>query len=241
MPDSEDTFNPCVDPGFIGPLFVEADGTKTWIDPAWDTDTPPVSDEEWAADCERLKPAMRRNRRARRQQAVDSTPELHTACFALAAKRLGRIATRHFDGMMHTLDRTLLRLKVPDLRSTQLMVLVLVWTNTERKWNISELANELSVARCTLSRCLKRLAKRRLIRFAPGSDRRSRVAQLTRQGRAVAVAAQAGWLRAAIKLSAGCPDWQDPARMRTRLDHYAARTLRALGRPVPTTHRAAPS
>ncbi len=80
------------------------------------------------------------------------------------------------------------------LRSTQLVILLEI--SLAEKPSIAELAREMVMERSTLTRNLKPLEKRGLVRTTPGNDRRTRVISLTPQGQRALQSAVPHWKKA---------------------------------------------
>lgn len=114
----------------------------------------------------------------------DLLREAAAACACFNFRKASRAVTQLFD---ETLQPT-------GLRSTQLVILMAVALADSA--SIAELARELVMERSTLTRNLKPLEKRGLIRSASGSDRRTRVVDLTSRGRQAIVDAVPYWHRA---------------------------------------------
>jgi DNA-binding MarR family transcriptional regulator len=93
----------------------------------------------------------------------------HCACSNL--RKAARSITQIYDSALQPLD----------LRATQFTVLAVA--RVRGNLSISELAEQMVMDRTTLTRNLKPLEKRGLIRIGSGADRRTRMVSVTREGK----------------------------------------------------------
>ncbi|PKB70552.1 MAG: hypothetical protein BZY87_10130 [SAR202 cluster bacterium Io17-Chloro-G6] len=103
------------------------------------------------------------------------------ACVCLNLRKMSRTITQMYDDA----------LKPSGLRSTQLPVLVTLVSNGPM--TVSRMADDLVMDRTSLSRLLRPLVTRGLIRMTPGADRRTRELSITPRGRESVVAAIPMW------------------------------------------------
>lgn len=106
------------------------------------------------------------------------------SCFCSALRRASRAVTQHYDTS----------LRGTGLRTTQFTLLATLAQIGPLPMN--RLAAMLGLDRTTLTRNLKPLARRDLVRVTGDSDRRVRQVEITPEGEAAAYAAHAAWRRA---------------------------------------------
>ncbi len=104
------------------------------------------------------------------------------ACFNF--RKASRAITNHFDLALHPCG----------LRSTQLVILLA--SHVAGSSSVAHLAEDLVVDRSTLTRNLKPLESAELLSIQPGSDRRTRMVELTDKGREALLAAIPLWQKA---------------------------------------------
>ena len=103
------------------------------------------------------------------------------ACVCLNLRKASRIITQMFDDA----------LKPSGLRSTQLPVLATLVS--AGPMTVNSVAEELLMDRTSLSRLLRPLVTRGLIKMTPGQDRRTRELSITDRGREAVAAAIPLW------------------------------------------------
>ena len=115
------------------------------------------------------------------------------ACACLGLKKTGRILTQFYDRA----------LRPAGIRSTQLPILVML--AVDESLSMGGLAERLAVDQTTLTRNLKPLEVRKLVRIDQGSDRRTKVAKLTIGGEEKIAEAMPLWgnAQAAVARSLG--------------------------------------
>jgi len=118
-------------------------------------------------------------------------------CACANFRRASRAVTQLFD---ETLSPS-------GLRSTQLVILISVAVSDNP--SVVRLARDLGMDRSTLARNLQPLEKQRLLKIAPGKDRRTRVISLTPKGRQSLAAALPLWEKAQTSFveQLGEPRW----------------------------------
>jgi len=109
------------------------------------------------------------------------------ACFNI--RKASRVVTQVYEEV----------LSETGLRGTQFTVLVMV--AVFESITITHLAENLVMDRTTLTRNLKPLEKQKLLEIIPGSDRRTRVVQLTDAGHEMLRTALPLWKKAQKKIS----------------------------------------
>ncbi len=124
------------------------------------------------------------------------------ACACFAVRRAARAITQHYDR----------HLRPAGLRVTQFTLLTVLALGGPLP--LSRLASRLGTDRTTLTRNLRPLAARDLVKVQPGEDRRVQVLELTPKGVAAARAALPRWREAQRKIAG----------------HFTPGTLRALER-----------
>ncbi len=136
-----------------------------------------------------------------------------TACTCARLRRATRAVTQLYDDLLHPAGIT----------STQFTVLAAL--DHLGKTPISELARSLGMDRTSLTRTLRPLDEAKLIRNAPGADRRVRRLVLTAAGERKLAEARPLWKSAQTRVSAqlGKNSWSD------LLDHLSAAS-KAAGR-----------
>ena len=117
------------------------------------------------------------------------------ACSCFAVRRAARVITQHFER----------HLKPSGLRASQFTVLSVLAIGGPQP--LSRLADLLAVERTTLTRNLRALLSRGLVKESTAADRRDRVIEVTRAGLVAARAALPRWREAqksiARRLGAG--------------------------------------
>ena len=110
--------------------------------------------------------------------------EVARSCAVLNLRRAARAVTNRYEDEMRALG----------LKATQFSLLVAA--ALRGPVNISALADLMVMDRTTLTRNLKPLQKRGLLRVVPGSDRRTRAVTLTAAGEAMLAQALPLWRQA---------------------------------------------
>lgn len=106
------------------------------------------------------------------------------ACSCFAARRAARMITQHYER----------HFKASGLRSTQFTVLAVL--SMTGPLALSRLADQLAVERTTLTRNVRLLLSRGLVKESAAPDRRVRVLEITKQGVAAAREALPRWREA---------------------------------------------
>jgi len=114
---------------------------------------------------------------------VDKCAHMVAACVCLNLRKMSRIITQMYDEA----------LKPSGLRSTQLPVLVTLVS--VGSMTVHDLADDLVMDRTSLSRLLRPLVTRGLVKMTPGEDRRTRELSITPRGREAVVTAIPMWDR----------------------------------------------
>lgn len=137
--------------------------------------------------------------RAKDELDVDKCAHMLADCACLNLRKASRAITQMYDEA----------LKPSGLRSTQLPVLVTLVSGGPT--TINHLADGLVMDRTSLSRMLRPLVTRGLIKMEPGGDRRTRELSITPRGRAVVAEAIPMWDRVQDELSGrlGQSRWRD--------------------------------
>ncbi|MFQ5743814.1 MAG: MarR family winged helix-turn-helix transcriptional regulator [Acidobacteriota bacterium] len=112
-------------------------------------------------------------------------------CICLNLRMASRAVTQYYDA----------QLRPSGIKATQLPVLTLAEANGPM--TMSHLADELVMERTTLTRNLKPLQRRGLIRIEEGEDRRARLVVLTEAGRKAMARAAPLWQRAQARMVRG--------------------------------------
>ena len=105
-------------------------------------------------------------------------------CMGMRVRRAARVVGNYYD----------LHLKLVGLKGTQFTLLNAIFLNPSIA--ITQLADLLLLNRTTLNRNLKPLERQGLIRTHPGEDQRTRILQLTQEGRSILKQALPLWLEA---------------------------------------------
>jgi DNA-binding MarR family transcriptional regulator len=127
-------------------------------------------------------------------------------CACLSFRQAARMVTQLFDESL-----------VPvGLLSTQLPILILLALNDSLA--VTRLANLLVMDRTTLTKNLKPLQKRGLVRSVTGPDRRKTLLRITPAGEAKVARAHPYWSKAQMQIvhGLGAEQWE---QMRKRLGH----------------------
>lgn len=112
---------------------------------------------------------------------VDKCTYMVAACVCLNLRKMSRIITQMYDEA----------LKPSGLRSTQLPVLVTLVS--VGSMTVNDLADDLVMDRTSLSRLLRPLVARGLVKMTPGEDRRTRELSVTPRGREAVATAIPMW------------------------------------------------
>ena len=120
---------------------------------------------------------------------MNATEPTNCTCFGL--RKAARAVTQMYDQA----------LKPTGLRATQLSLLVSVEHSGPR--GMSELAEQLVMDRTTLTRNLKPLLDRGLLKSVEGSDRRRRPIAITANGRSALAQALPYWREAQARMTGG--------------------------------------
>jgi len=120
-------------------------------------------------------------------------------CVGLHLRKASRAVTQFFDEALRT----------SELRITQFPVLIKL--SIDGSATITQLAQDLSMDRTSLTRLLKPLETRRLITTSPGNDRRTRELRLTTRGQEMLAAAIPTWQKAQdhVVTRLGPTRWRD--------------------------------
>jgi DNA-binding MarR family transcriptional regulator len=110
--------------------------------------------------------------------------KIEDSCMGMRVRRAARAVGNFYD----------LHLKSVGLKGTQFTLLNAIFLNPSI--TITQLADLLLLNRTTLNRNLKPLERQGLIRTSPGEDHRTRILQLTREGRSILQQALPLWLEA---------------------------------------------
>ena len=110
--------------------------------------------------------------------------KIEDSCMGMRVRRAARAVGNFYD----------LHLKSVGLKGTQFTLLNAIFLNPSI--TITQLADLLLLNRTTLNRNLKPLERQGLIRISPGEDHRTRILQLTREGRSILQQALPLWLEA---------------------------------------------
>jgi DNA-binding MarR family transcriptional regulator len=110
--------------------------------------------------------------------------KIESSCMGTRVRRTARVVGNYYD--MH--------LKSAGLKGTQFTLLNAIFLNPSI--TITQLADLLLLNRTTLNRNLKPLERQGLVRTSPGKDQRTRVLNLTQEGRNILQSALPLWLEA---------------------------------------------
>src|SRR5210317_556294 len=110
--------------------------------------------------------------------------KIESSCMGTRVRRTARVVGNYYD--MH--------LKSVGLKGTQFTLLNAIFLNPSI--TITQLADLLLLNRTTLNRNLKPLERQGLVRTSPGKDQRTRVLNLTQEGRNSLQSALPLWLEA---------------------------------------------
>lgn len=105
-------------------------------------------------------------------------------CICLGLRRAARTVTRYYDEALRSCN----------LKATQFSLLAVLFNGGRTPF--SELMARLSTDQTTLTRNLKPLERRGLIRVTPGADRRTREILLTKAGKNLFRRADISWRKA---------------------------------------------
>ncbi len=130
---------------------------------------------------------------------VDKCAHMVAACVCLNLRKMSRIITQMYDEA----------LKPSGLRSTQLPVLVTLVS--VGSMTVNDLADDLVMDRTSLSRLLRPLVTRGLVKMTPGEDRRTRELSITARGREAVETAIPMWdgVQDEVLGRLGQDRWQD--------------------------------
>ena len=118
-------------------------------------------------------------------QAKRSKADLQAAdCVCLGLRRAARTVTRYYDSALRSCN----------LKATQFSLLAVLFARGRTPF--SELVDRLATDQTTLTRNLKPLERRGLIRVTPGADRRTRDIDLTNAGKKLYQRANTLWREA---------------------------------------------
>jgi DNA-binding MarR family transcriptional regulator len=117
------------------------------------------------------------------QVDLDKCAVAAATCACFHFRKAARVVTQYFDDSLQQVG----------LRSTQLVILIVL--AVMRKISVARIAEILVMDRSTVARNLKPLARNELLTIEPGSDRRTRMVQLTDLGRRKLIAAMPIWER----------------------------------------------
>lgn len=126
-------------------------------------------------------------------------------CVCLGLRRAARTVTRYYDEALRSCN----------LKATQFSLMAVLFSRGRTPF--SALMARLATDQTTLTRNLKPLERRGLIRVTPGADRRTREIQLTTAGKSLYRRGVVLW-RKAQKHASGVIGDQKWRRMRTQLD-----------------------
>ena len=116
--------------------------------------------------------------------------EFAEACACTHVRKAARVITQLYDTF----------LQPSGLRMTQYTVLVMIALSEGD--TVIQLAEKLAMDRSALARALKPLESQGLILVEPGSDRRTRLVQLTEEGRSTLIRTHPYWLQAQEQVTA---------------------------------------
>ena len=118
------------------------------------------------------------------EQLMRICRKVESNCMGMRVRRAARVVGNFYD----------LHLKSVGLKGTQFTLLNAIFLNPSIA--ITQLADLLLLNRTTLNRNLKPLERQGLIRTKPGEDQRTRILQLTQEGRSILQQALPLWLEA---------------------------------------------
>jgi DNA-binding MarR family transcriptional regulator len=107
----------------------------------------------------------------RRQFDVAAIRQLAATCACMHIRKAARVITQFYDAFVQPTG----------LRMTQFIILAAVALSEQD--TVMQLAEKLAMDRSALAHTLKALQEQGLLTVEPGSDRRTRLVRLTRQGR----------------------------------------------------------
>ncbi len=110
--------------------------------------------------------------------------KVENSCMGMRVRRAARVVGNYYD----------VHLKPAGLKGTQFTLLNAIFLNPSI--TITQLADLLLLNRTTLNRNLKPLERQGLVRTSPGKDQRTRVLELTHEGRSILQRALPFWLEA---------------------------------------------
>lgn len=119
-----------------------------------------------------------------RNGADARSPQRTANCTLASLRRSARVVTQFYDAALRS----------SGLKSTQFSLLSIVYRAGPVA--MSRLAEEMVMDRTTLTRNLKPLERRGLVRVEPGKDQRRRIVALTPEGRKALAEAHPLWLEA---------------------------------------------
>lgn len=122
----------------------------------------------------------------------DRIARLARTCAGINLRRASRAITNYYDRLL---------LEASGLRATQVTPLVVLYLAGPR--TINQIAERLDLDRTTLSRNLKLLEDKNLIRIEPGADQRTRKITLTDNGRNALLKALPVWEAAQAHVEQG--------------------------------------
>lgn len=146
---------------------------------------------------------------------------MEQVCACVNFRRAARCVTQFFDEALQPIR----------LRSTQLVILVAVCRR--QPVVMADLASELLMDRSTLTRNLRPLMRRGLLKIVAGQDRRTRWVALTARGTELLAQCPPLWRRSQDWLVAGLGKrrWQELLEL---MQAVTRRSRQALGQPSPT-------
>ena len=118
------------------------------------------------------------------EQLIGICRKVEANCMGMRVRRAARVVGNYYD----------LHLKSAGLKGTQFTLLNAIFLNPSIA--ITQLADLLLLNRTTLNRNLKPLERQGLIRTHPGEDQRTRILQLTQEGRRILLRALPLWVEA---------------------------------------------
>jgi len=124
-------------------------------------------------------------------EIVEKCKEVGRSCACYHLRRTARAITRLYDSFLRPCG----------LRVTQYSVLIV--TGLRGPVGITKLAEMTLTERTTLTRNLRLLEKKELIRITPGKDRRDRLVSITEKGRQLLLEATELWKTAQAHIESG--------------------------------------
>ena len=118
------------------------------------------------------------------EQLLRICRKVEDSCMGMRVRRAARVVGNYYD----------LHLKSVGLKGTQFTLLNAILLNPSI--TITQLADLLLLNRTTLNRNLKPLERQGLVRTNHGKDQRTRVLELTREGRSILLRALPLWVEA---------------------------------------------